>query len=217
MKASFNVDIGGLTNTKDIWFRDASFVDISGSATFTEEETKQLTTILSLAGRTFQSMSSMTLNRISSNETIKTYIKTFNNAKVRQGAKITNTNQHTLELIRWIEAKLNKDIADVKKEETKRKRIAAKTELMRFFRQNAAQLRSIFDLQNLLVDAKLMIIRKLETVKTIGTFVKTDSGFRITAPEGFVAVDRLKGNAVKLVDRLEFSQANFNAAKNWDK
>jgi hypothetical protein len=217
MKASFNVDIGGLTNTKDVWFRDASFVDTSGSATFTEEETKQLTTILSIAGRTFQSISSMTLNRIASNDVIKTYIKTFNNAKVRQGAKIKNTNQHTLELIRWVEAKLNKDIADVKKEETKRKRIAAKTELMRFFRQNAAQLRSIFDLQNLLVDAKLMIVRKLETVKSIGTFVKTDDGFRITAPEGFVAVDRLKGNAVKLVDRLEFSQANFNAAKNWDK
>ena len=217
MKASFNVDLGGLTNTKDVWFRDASFVDTSGSATFTEEETKQLTTILSLAGRTFQSISSMTLNRIASNEIIKTYIKTFNNAKVREGKKISNTNQHTLELIRWVEAKLNKDIADVKKEETKRKRIAAKTELMRFFRQNAGQLRSIFDLQNLLVDAKLMIVRKLETVKSIGTFVKTDDGFRITAPEGFVAVDRLKGNAVKLVDRLEFSQANFNAAKNWDK
>ena len=62
-----------------------------------------------------------------------------------------------------------------------------------------------------------MIVRKLETVKSIGTFVKTENGFRITAPEGFVAVDRLKGNAVKLVDRLEFSQANFNAAKNWDK
>ena len=217
MKASFNVDIGGLTNTKDVWFRDASFVDTSGSATFTEEETKQLTTILSMAGRTFQSISAMTLNRIATNEVIKTYIKTFNNAKVREGKKISNTNQHTLELIRWVEAKLNKDIADVKKEETKRKRIAAKTELMRFFRQNAAQLRFIFDLQNLLVDAKLMIVRKLETVKSIGTFVKTDDGFRITAPEGFVAVDRLKGNAVKLVDRLEFSQANFNAAKNWDK
>jgi hypothetical protein len=217
MKASFNVDLGGLTNTKDVWFRDASFVDTSGSATFTEEETKQLTTILSLAGRTFQNINSMVLNRISSNEVIKTYIKTFNNAKVREGKKISNTNQHTLELIRWVEAKLNKDIADVKKEETKRKRIAAKTELMRFFRQNAAQLRSIFDLQNLLVDAKLMIVRKLETVKSIGTFVKTDDGFRITAPEGFVAVDRLKGNAVKLVDRLEFSQANFNASKNWDK
>ena len=70
---------------------------------------------------------------------------------------------------------------------------------------------------NYLVDSKLMVVRKLETIRSIGTFVRTDTGFRITAPEGFVAVDRLKGNAVKLVDRLEFSQANFNAQKNWDK
>jgi hypothetical protein len=70
---------------------------------------------------------------------------------------------------------------------------------------------------NLIVDAKLMIIRKLEQIKDIGTFIRTDDGFRITAPEGFVAVDRLKGNAVKLIDRLEFSLANFTAAKAWDK
>jgi hypothetical protein len=57
----------------------------------------------------------------------------------------------------------------------------------------------------------------LETIKSIGTFIRTDDGFKVTAPEGFVAVDRLKGSAVKLIDRLEFSQANFNAAKNWSK
>jgi len=89
--------------------------------------------------------------------------------------------------------------------------------VIRFYRQNAEQLKMIFDLQNMIVESKLMIVRKLEQVKGIGTFVRTDSGYRITAPEGFVAVDKLKGNAVKLVDRLEFSQQNFNAAKNWNK
>jgi hypothetical protein len=57
----------------------------------------------------------------------------------------------------------------------------------------------------------------LETIRDVGTFIRTDNGFRITAPEGFVAVDRIKGNAMKLIDRLEFSQANFTAAKNWSK
>jgi len=217
MKASFNIDIGRLTPTKDIWFRDASFTDASGSATFTEQETKDITYLLSLAGRTFQSINSLVLNRISSSESILTYIKTFNNTKVREGKKISNTQSHTLELIRWVEAKLNKDIADVKKAETKAKRTKEKTEIMRFFRTNAQQLKLIFDFMNYLVDSKLMVVRKLETIRSIGTFVRTDTGFRITAPEGFVAVDRLKGNAVKLVDRLEFSQANFNAQKNWDK
>ena len=38
MKASFGVNIGHLRQTKDVWFRDASFVDATGTATFTEKE-----------------------------------------------------------------------------------------------------------------------------------------------------------------------------------
>ena len=217
MKASFNIDIGRLSPTKDIWFRDASFVDASGSATFTEDETKELTGILSQAGRMFQTISSLTINRIASNETIRVQIATFNNTKVRSGERIKDTQKHTAELIKTIEAKLNQHVLDAKKEDTKKKRVAEKNEVMRFYRSNALELRKVFDFMNLIVDAKLKIIRKLETIRDVGTFIRTDDGFRITAPEGFVAVDRLKGNAVKLVDRLEFAHANFNAAKNWDK
>ena len=218
LKASFNIDIKNMTTTKDVWFRDAYFFDASGVATFTEAETKQITGILSNAGRTLQSINSLNLNRIAANDVILTYIKTFNNTKVREGQAIKNTTAHTAELVRWVEAKLNKDISDAKKEETKKKRVKEKTEIMRFFRSAAADLRSIFDLMNLIVDAKNMIVKTLQQIKQItGTFLKTDDGFRVTNPEGFVAVDKLKGNAVKLVDRLEFSQANFTAAKNWSK
>ena len=217
MKASFNIDIGNLSTTKDVWFRDASFTDASGTATFTETETKILSSKLTEAGRTFRSINSMVLNRISSVDSILTFIKTFNNTKIRQGQKITNTRAHTVELIKWIEEKLNKEVQAAKRDDTKKKRIAGKNEMMRFFRGSAGELQKIFELMNLLVDCKLLVVRKLETIRSIGTFIRTDDGYRITAPEGFVAVDRLKGNAVKLVDRLEFSQANFNAAKNWSK
>jgi hypothetical protein len=71
---------------------------------------------------------------------------------------------------------------------------------------------------NLIVEAKIKIVRKLESIKsTVDTFVKTDDGYKVTGAEGFVAVDRLSGGALKLVDRMEFSQQNFNAAKNWSK
>jgi hypothetical protein len=216
MKASFNIDIGHLKTTKDVWFRDASFTDASGSATFTEEETAEITSILSQAGRVFQTIPSLTLNRIAASEVFLTQIKTFNNTKVREGKKINDTRLHTQQLINWVEAKLNKEVLAAKKEDTKQKRIKEKNEVMRFYRSNAIQLKQIFDLMNLIVDAKLMIIRKLETIRSIGTFVRTDDGFRITAPEGFVAVDHL-GKALKLVDRLEFSHKNFTAQKAWDK
>ena len=216
MKASFNIDIGHLKTTKDVWFRDASFTDASGSATFTDEETAAITSILLQASRLLQSIPVLTLNRIAASETYLTQIKTFNNTKVREGKKINDTRKHTQELIQWVETKLNKEVLAAKKEETKQKRIKEKSEVIRFYRSNAVQLKAIFDLMNLIVDAKLMIIRKLETIRSIGTFVRTDDGFRITAPEGFVAVDHI-GNALKLVDRLEFSHKNFTAQKAWSK
>ena len=218
MKASFNIDINHLTKTKDVWFRDAYFIDASGTATFTAAESRRMDEILSDVGALFRRTSSITLNRIATNETINMQIKTFNNTKVREGEPIHDTMKHVRELILWVEAKLNKNILEAKKEDTKRKRQLEKNEIMRFYRSNAMELKNIFDLQNGIVEAKTMVIRKLQQMKQVtGTFLRTDNGFKITAPEGFVAVDKIKGNALKLVDRLEFSQANFNAAKNWSK
>jgi hypothetical protein len=218
MKASFNIDINHLTKTKDVWFRDAYFIDASGTATFTAEESKKMDEILSDMGALFRRMSSITLNRIATSDIIKTQIKTFNNTKVRAGEPIKDTMKHVRELILWVEDKLNKEILAAKMEETKRKRQLEKNELMRFYRSNAMELKGIFDIQNGIVEAKNMVIKKLQQMKQVaGTFLRTDDGFKVTAPEGFVAVDKLRGNALKLVDRLEFSQANFNAAKNWDK
>jgi len=218
MKASFNIDIGHLAKTKDVWFRDASFVDASGTATFTESETKIITTLLSIAGRTFQSISSLTLNRIAASEVIREQIKTFNNTKVRAGEKITNTTTHVAQLTKWVEERLNAEILKAKLPQTKQKKQTEKNEVMRFYRSNAIQLKLIFDLMNLIVDAKIMVVKKLQEIKQVtGTFLRTDDGFKVTNPEGFVAVDKLSGGALKLIDRLEFSQENFNAQKQWDK
>ena len=218
MKATFNVDIGRLKVTKDVWFRDATFIDTSGTASFTKSETNEITGILSDTGRLFTQINALTLNRIASSEVYKIQIKTFNNTKVRAGEEIKNTTLHTTQLIKWVEDRMNKEILASKKADTREKRLKEKNEVMRFYRQNAEQLKLIFDLQNKIVLAKLMIIRKLEQMSQVTkTFIRTDDGFRITAPEGFVAVDRLKGNAVKLIDRLEFAHANFTAAKNWNK
>ena len=67
-------------------------------------------------------------------------------------------------------------------------------------------------------DAKLKIVKKLNSVKGLtDTFIRTDNGYKVTNPEGYVAIDRATGGAVKLVDRMEFSFNNFTAIKAWDK
>jgi hypothetical protein len=218
MKASFNIDIKNLTPTKDVWFRDAYFTDASGTASFTEDETKQITSILSTIGATFKQTNALSINRISSSDTVREYIKTFNNTKVREGQKITNTVAHTRELLKWVEERLNKDIVSAKMEKTKRDKTMIKNEVMRTLRGASNDLIKMFDMQNGMVDAKNMIIKKLQQMKQVtSTFVQTEDGFKVTNPEGFVAVDKISGNAVKLVDRLEFSHLNFTAQKNWSK
>jgi hypothetical protein len=218
MKASFNIDIRNLTPTKDVWFRDAYFTDASGTASFTEEETKTINAILSTVGSTFKQTNALSINRISSSDTVREYIKTFNNTKVREGQKITNTTTHVRELLKWVEDRLNKDIVSAKMEKTKRDKTMIKNEIMRTLRGSSNDLVKIFDMQNGMVDAKNMIIQKLQQMKQVtSTFVQTEDGFKVTNPEGFVAVSKTTGGAVKLVDRLEFSHLNFTAAKAWSK
>ena len=218
MKASFGADIGGMKISKNVWYRDASFVDASGTATFTKQETDALNAILSQAGSLFRTISPRTMNEIATNDTYKITIKAWNNLKVREGKEITNTASHVAGLISSVEEKLNKSILEAKKADTKQKRQMEKKLIMDFYKSNKNELKKIFDLQNLLVRAKNMIVQKLQQVQdSVGTYLRTDStGLKVTSPEGFVAIDKI-GNAVKLIDRLEFSQANFNATKNWSK
>ena len=77
----------------------------------------------------------------------------------------------------------------------------------------------MFDLQRLIVLVKLKLINILNRLNKLDTFVKTRNGYKTTGQEGYVAIDRLGGDAVKIVDRLEFSYNNFspNVLKGWDK
>ena len=216
MSASFSVNLRGLSKSSGVWFSDASYKDTSGTINFNQAETREITGILSQAGKTFHTLDSMVLN-IVNDSGYNELIKTFNNTKVRAGEKITNTRQHTRGLIAYVYDKLKADVDRVKRPETKKLKQQTMDDKMKFFRSKSSQLVKIFDMQNLLVTAKDLIIRKLEKSKGVmDTFVRTDKGYRVTQPEGFVAIDRL-GKAVKLVDRLEFAHQNFTAAKNWTK
>ena len=110
--------------------------------------------------------------------------------------------------------KLKKSCIELKKQEYETR----KTEYVREFKKHVPTLIQVFTMQKYLVEAKMLIVKKLNSVKRLtDTFIKTANGFKVTNPEGFVAIDRVSGNAVKLVDRMEFSFNNFTAIKSWDK
>jgi hypothetical protein len=76
----------------------------------------------------------------------------------------------------------------------------------------------MFEMQRLMVLVKLKLINSLDKLKTIDTFVQTVDGYQVTGEEGYVVIDTLGGDAVKLVDRMEFSYNNFSSdiLKGWD-
>ena len=219
MNASFDVDVSSMKQTSNVWFRDAEYEDVSGSASMTEKETAQITGILSGAGRLFRQLNPNILKYIQNHKDVNIQIKAYTNTKIREGRPIENPDAHARGLILYLKQKLEKELNKLKTEKARLRKQQAHKEFLRFFQTNVRQLAQIFEMQNMLIACKILILRKLEQVKTMTkTFIQDDDGFRVTNPEGFVAVDKLKSDQyVKLVDRLEFSRQNFNAAKNWSK
>ena len=224
MKASFGADISKLNKVSSVWMDDATYKDVSGEATFTESETEQVTKVLSEVGRTFQKINGPKLRaflRLQDSMTgvlAGASLKTYNNSKVRAGEKITNPAAHAKGYEQWVSDTIQKQIDKAKSSKGKDKYRNIQKEYVREVKRHTVNLVQVIAFQNLLVDAKMQIVETLNSVKGLtDTFIRTPNGYKVTNPEGYVAIDKVSGGAVKLVDRMEFSFNNFTAIKAWDK
>jgi len=219
MKASYGVNISKLNKNPNVWSQDAMLRDMT-RFTMSKKDTEEVNEYLSNAGFLFNQISSTTLKALESNQDLAQLIETYNNTFVRKGQVIQDTNRHVVGLINWIKKKYQKEIDKRKTEKGKAGQQAKLNKILIFFSQkNKNNLKKMFDLQKVIVLAKLKIINILDKLNRTKTFLKTNRGYRSTGQEGYVAIDKLGGDAVKIVDRMEFSFANFspNIIKGWDK
>ena len=216
LQTHFDIDITAFKKSRNVWFRTNRLVDVTRAARLSSSENTTLTKLLSDAGALFRTIPASLLNQIANNEAYRIPIMTYMNQKVREGQHMGPNFIN--EVMNFVAAKYNKNISDAKRPETKANRRKEKDAVMRWFHQNSAGLSAIFKLQNILIDAKILLIRKFNECNDIGTFLHTpQGGYKVTTPEGYVAAWSSGGDAVKLVDRMEFSRANFLATKNWGK
>ena len=141
--------------------------------------------------------------------------KQFFNSYIREGKQIRNAKAVVQDFKVYYSNLLNKEIALKKTKTSQDKYLQMRTNGLKFIQVNERPIYFTVASYMNLIEAKNYIIRRLERVQTLGTFLRTENGYKVTAPEGFVAIK--SGSALKLVDRLEFSRANFTADKNWDK
>ena len=215
LKASFGAKIPG--SHTNVWQDDATYRDVSGKATFTAKDTMKVTKLLSEAGKQFHRINSGAFNKFlrwedSLGESargagFKSYLNTFTRAGKKLPNGRTAVKGYQLHFMNWW--KKNKGDSDLQKSKLR--------EHIRMIKSSLKTLENVVDFMRYLVEAKLMIVKKMDQAKGLAkTFVKTDNGLKVVAPEGYVAIDRT-GGAVKIVDKMEFSFNNFTVAKNWDK
>jgi hypothetical protein len=221
MSASFGEEIASnLKSPKQIWSVDASYKDISGTANFTKKETEALNKILSAAGKHFRTIRRETLDGIALEPDTLAKTKVFVNSKIRAGERIKNPKAFVRDLQNYITRYYKSEEDKRKSEKGKATQRGKRDATLEYFKKTKpAQLVAVFELYNMIIDAKHMVIAKLDKAKQVGTLLKTADGYQVTSQEGFVAIDKMGKNAVKLIDRLEFSQANFSDKyiKGWEK
>jgi len=216
MNASFGgINIQGNT---DVFVTSSDFRNASGEANMTQAEKTTYTNLvnktegsLKQASRFLDLMKTNDMNKF----TLNIMFKTFFNRYIREGRSLIGARATANDFAQYFSDALDKEIDKKKMKSTKDKYLELKNKGLKFINDNQQSIYMTVASYMNLQAAKNFMIRKLQKVNTFGTFLRTPDGYRVTAPEGFVAIR--SGKALKLVDRLEFSRANFTADKNWEK
>jgi len=219
MKASYGVDVTKFRNSTNVWSQDAMLRDLT-RYTMTKKDTDEVNSLLSDCGRIFNKIAGSTLRTLQANQELAGLIETHANSYVRLGQIPPDPTKRVNALIQWIRQRYKKEIDKLKTEKGKASKQKKLDEILTFFsNENKINLKMMFELQQKIVLAKLKLINILNKLSNVDTFVKTKTGYKTTGPEGYVAIDKLGGDAVKIVDRMEFSYNNFSPdiLKGWDK
>ena len=218
--ATFGVDISKFTTDDDIFVISAE-VDTLGSNFLLNAREKRTLDTMTRVGMAQVKGCKTLLNDISvligANDllTVGPRLKTYFNTYVREGRKVSNVPKFITNFKKYFEGVVMKEVDKAKMAKTKAAKLKKLYDGMELIENNLDAFKKLVVLYNTISNAKLFFVKKLESADATRTFLRTENGFKVTAPEGFVAIK--DGNATKLVDRLEFSVANFTIDKNWVK
>ena len=216
LSASFG-NVKGSGNSR-VFVASAAYKDDSGSITFTKSELTKFDAQLRMAegslGRASKILDEMT-KRATDPLSVGFRLKAFFNHYIRNNKGSMAKVAVLQDMFRdYYENVLKTEIDQRKTEKAKQKYRDILANGLKFINQNKSGLYMAIASHVTLGNAKNTLIQKMNQIQQIGHYIKTGTGYRVTAPEGYVAVDRVAG-AVKIVDRLEFSRANFTLPKGW--
>ncbi len=214
LRASFGASVRNLKKSRNVFFDDATYKRADGAA-FSPDEEKAFDNVIRMAEGSAYKAGAF-VDKIKKDKgplSLGVQLKTFFNTYIRQGTKIGNTSKLVNNFEVYFRDRIKKEIDSKKTQAAKQKYEEILEAGMKILRPNRDGLYFAIATYITFQSAKAVLLRRLNTIQSIGSFLRTRNGYRVTNPEGYVAIR--KGGAVKLVDRLEFSKANFTMAKDW--
>ena len=217
--ASLNASFGYVRgiNSASVFVPSAQYKDTSGNSTMNRSEVAKFNAQLRMAEGSLHKAGPL-LNQFDARDPISVgfKLKTYFNSIVRGNQGMGKVKHLTDGFYDYYANFIDAEIDARKTAKGKEKFKKAKVDNLKFIERNKQSLYFAIASYVTLQNTKNIVLQKLAQIQSIGHFIRTDTGYKVTAPEGFVATDRV-GNVVKLVDRLEFSRANFTIAKDWVK
>ena len=211
MTAEFGVNVSGFTQTKDVWFDDATYKDYTGIASLTPTEDAKIKKYLTATVSTMEKIGQQRFDLVLEDKEFARMIKPFINKQIRGGSHVGDPTQFVKQFLTHYQDEMMKGIEDLSGGATGRAaqaRLAKIQQREQWIADNSNNLVGVLAVYKRIIELKHMILHKLQQVEGIGTFQKTNDGYKVTSPEGFVAIGH-NGGAIKLVDRLTFSRTNF--------
>ena len=216
MTASGGADVSSFTKSNDVFFDNATYRDVSGSAKFTDDETKQfynsIEKLETLLNGVPQNLSSV----LGQNTDFVPMFQMYINAMVKQGELPNNVNQFLLGFRKFYIDRMQQQMTGLKAQKALQSRQDKMKQMPVFLSKAKKPLQAMMTFYKAVQQMKAFVLKKMNQAMAIGSFSQTDGGLEVTEPEGFVAVDK-SGSAVKLVDRLGFSRRNLTAISKFKK
>ena len=215
MNAEAGADVSKFTKTADVWFDNATYKNVSGSATFTAGESAQfaegINTLKSLLAKVPQNLSAM----LTANKDFIPMFQMFINSEIKQGRIPTDVNEFMKGFQQFYLARMNQQMTGLKAQKAIALRQQKMSEMPKFLNTMRKPLQAMLAFYKQTQALKAEALQKMNQAAQVGTFAQTENGLEVTDPEGFVAVGT-DGGAVKLVDRLTFSRRNLTAIKKFE-
>jgi hypothetical protein len=215
MNAEAGADVAAFTKTPNVWFDNATYKNVSGSATFTASESADFASGIQMLKKLLSNVPQNLSAMLTANKDFVPMFQMFINAEIKQGRIPTEVNQFLKGFQEFYLARMNQQMAGLKADKAIQLRQQKMAEMPKFLNTVKKPLQAMLIFYKQVQALKAEAMQKMNQAMQVGTFAQTENGLEVTDPEGFVAVGT-DGGAVKLVDRLTFSRRNLTAIKKFE-